>query len=38
MFANLIYVDWMIGSANLDIDRIIATGTAEPLMRRGEYI
>jgi len=28
----------MIGSAELDIDGITATGTAEPVMRRGEWI
>jgi aminopeptidase len=34
---SLIHVDWMIGSAQLDIDGITAAGTAEPLMRRGEW-
>jgi aminopeptidase len=34
---SLIHVDWMIGSDKLDIDGITATGTAEPLMRAGEW-
>jgi aminopeptidase len=34
---SLIHVDWMIGSAELDIDGITATGSAEPLMRKGEW-
>jgi aminopeptidase len=34
---SLIHVDWMIGSASLDIDGITATGTVEPLMRQGEW-
>ncbi|HWA93688.1 MAG TPA: aminopeptidase [Terracidiphilus sp.] len=35
---SLIHVDWMIGSGELDIDGITATGTAEPLMRKGEWV
>jgi aminopeptidase len=35
---SLIHVDWMIGSAELDIDGITASGTAEPLMRGGEWV
>ena len=35
---SLIHVDWMIGSDKLDIDGITATGTAEPLMRQGEWV
>ena len=35
---SLIHVDWMIGSGNLDIDGITASGTAEPVMRRGEWV
>ena len=35
---SLIHVDWMIGSAQLDIDGITATGAAEPLMRQGEWV
>jgi aminopeptidase len=34
---SLIHVDWMIGSDQLDIDGITATGALEPLMRRGEW-
>jgi aminopeptidase len=35
---SLIHVDWMIGSGELDIDGITAAGTAEPLMRKGEWV
>ncbi len=35
---SLIHVDWMIGSGELDIDGITATGAAEPLMRKGEWV
>jgi len=35
---SLIHVDWMIGSSELDIDGITASGVAEPLMRRGEWV
>ena len=35
--SSLIHVDWMIGSAQMDIDGISADGTAEPLMRSGEW-
>jgi len=35
---SLIHVDWMIGSGKMDIDGITATGTAEPLMRHGEWV
>jgi aminopeptidase len=34
---SLIHVDWMIGSKDLDIDGITASGVAEPLMRSGEW-
>ncbi len=34
---SLIHVDWMIGSGELDIDGITASGQAEPLMRKGEW-
>jgi aminopeptidase len=34
---SLIHVDWMIGSDQLDIDGITATGALEPLMRKGEW-
>lgn len=40
---SLIHVDWMIGSAAMDLDGIPApvngkSGTPEPLMRRGEWV
>lgn len=35
---SLIHVDWMIGSGELDIDGVTASGTQEPLMRRGEWV
>jgi aminopeptidase len=35
---SLIHVDWMIGSGELDIDGITATGAVEPLMRQGEWV
>ncbi|MFC0407350.1 aminopeptidase [Roseomonas elaeocarpi] len=34
---SLIHIDWMIGSAEVDVDGISADGTAEPVMRRGEW-
>lgn len=34
---SLIHVDWMIGSGELDIAGITATGAIEPLMRKGEW-
>jgi aminopeptidase len=34
---SLIHVDWMIGSGELDIAGITATGSIEPLMRKGEW-
>jgi aminopeptidase len=35
--ASAIHVDWMIGSADIDIDGINRDGTAEPVMRGGEW-
>jgi aminopeptidase len=35
---SLIHVDWMIGSGELDIDGITASGNVEPLMRQGEWV
>ncbi len=35
--SSLIHVDWMIGSAAMDVDGIAADGTVEPLMRAGEW-
>ena len=34
---SLIHVDWMIGSSEIDLDGITATGDVEPLMRKGEW-
>jgi aminopeptidase len=34
---SVVHVDFMIGSADLDIDGIRTDGTREPLMRRGEW-
>jgi aminopeptidase len=34
---SLIHIDWMIGSAQIDIDGIRADGSAEPVMRKGEW-
>ena len=36
--SSLIHVDWMIGSADVDLDGIAADGSAEPLMRKGEWV
>ena len=35
--SSLIHVDWMIGSAKMDVDGVAADGTSEPLMRAGEW-
>ena len=35
---SLIHVDWMIGSAELDVDGVSASGHSEPLMRQGEWV
>lgn len=34
---SLIHVDWMIGSAQVDVDGIGADGRVEPVMRAGEW-
>jgi aminopeptidase len=34
---SAVHVDFMIGSGELDIDGILENGTAEPVMRRGEW-
>jgi aminopeptidase len=35
--SSLIHVDWMIGSAAIDVDGVSADGAREPLMRAGEW-
>lgn len=35
--SSIIHVDWMIGSADMDIDGIRQDGSREPLMRQGEW-
>ena len=34
---SLIHIDWMIGSGEVDVDGILPGGTAEPVMRGGEW-
>ena len=36
--ASLIHIDWMIGSAAVDLDGITRSGAVEPLMRQGEFV
>ena len=35
---SLIHIDWMIGSAQIDIDGVTQSGETEPLMRAGEWV
>ncbi len=35
---SLIHIDWMIGSEHIDVDGIAQNGSAEPLMRGGEWV
>ncbi len=35
--SSLIHVDWMIGSAQMNVDGLAPDGTAQPLMRAGEW-
>jgi len=35
---SLIHVDWMIGGPTMSVDGIRADGTAEPLMRNGDWV
>ena len=35
---SLIHIDWMIGSAEVDVDGVSAAGGREPLMRSGEWV
>ena len=34
---SLVHVGWMIGSGDLDAGGMLPDGTAEPLMRKGEW-
>lgn len=36
--SSLIHVDWMIGSAEMDVDGLDPQGRPEPLMRAGEWV
>jgi aminopeptidase len=36
--SSLIHVDWMVGSAQVDVDGLDADGTAHPVMRAGEWV
>ena len=36
--SSLIHVDWMIGSGEMEVDGITNAGTAEPLIRKGEWV
>ena len=35
---SLIHIDWMIGSGEVDIDGVAASGASEPIMRKGEWV
>lgn len=35
---SLIHIDWMIGSTEIDVDGLTATGEAVPVMRKGEWV
>lgn len=35
--SSLIHIDWMIGSGEVDVDGITASGEAESVMRKGEW-
>jgi aminopeptidase len=36
--SSFIHIDWMIGSGEIDVDGLDAGGTAEPVMRKGEWV
>jgi aminopeptidase len=36
--SSLIHIDWMIGSGEIDIDGVSASGATEPVMRKGEWV
>jgi aminopeptidase len=38
MNSSLIHIDWMIGSAEVDVDGLRPDGGSEPLMRQGEWV
>lgn len=35
---SIVHVDWMIGSAQIDVDGILMDGSVVPLMRAGEWV
>lgn len=35
---SLIHVDWMIGGASMNVDGLSADGSAQPLMRHGDWV
>ena len=35
---SLIHIDWMIGSAEIDLDGLGRDGRSEPLMKKGEWV
>jgi aminopeptidase len=35
---SLIHVDWMIGGPTMSVDGVATNGTAEPLMRNGDWV
>ena len=35
---SLIHIDWMIGSAEIDVDGLTAAGEEVPVMRAGEWV
>ena len=36
--SSFIHIDWMIGSGEIDVDGLDTGGTAEPVMRKGEWV
>ncbi|MFC4454489.1 aminopeptidase [Deinococcus sonorensis] len=36
--SSLTHVDWMIGSADMDVDGVLKDGSHEPVMRAGEFV
>ena len=36
--SSLIHVDWMIGSNQIEVDGLTASGAGEPVMRSGEWV